>query len=227
MNHAFFHPTKGTWLTSLRENKPLIFVFQDKLCPACFDFQQIVFANPDVSEYLNSNFLPVFLDINESPDLYVRFAEEEFSIHTIHTINGNLLGGCNSLQSAQFLKNLYQYKQLHPQVTDIFQNPFPVKEYIPLIQEEAIRFKEKIDLISEITLSTLISQYDAMYGGWSLQKHKIYPISALNFLLLLYQRSRDEKLYDMLIQTLRATYRGLFDKQPPFMGVPQYPGATR
>jgi uncharacterized protein YyaL (SSP411 family) len=213
MDYSFFHPTKETWFTSLRENKPIVFIFQDKLCPACFEFYKKVIADPNVLEYLYSHFIPIFLDINESPDIYVRYAEEEFDIHTTHSINGNLLGGCNSPDPSQFQKNLIQYKQVSLQALEEYQNPLPVNEVIPLIKEEAAKFKEKIELLSEITLSTLLSQYDSMYGGWLVQKHKIFPASALHFLLLLYQRSREKKLFEMLIQTLRATNRGLFDTQ--------------
>ncbi|MHA2389150.1 MAG: hypothetical protein ACXACW_10570, partial [Candidatus Hodarchaeales archaeon] len=102
---------------------------------------------------------------------------------------------------------------LYPQLQDPYQDVLSLQDFSPLIQEEAKRFHEKIDLISEITLSTLLNTYDSMYGGWAVQKHKIYPSSALDFLLLFHQRSQDEELLKIIIQTLRATYRGLFDKE--------------
>ncbi|PWI48526.1 hypothetical protein CEE45_06480 [Candidatus Heimdallarchaeota archaeon B3_Heim] len=213
MATTFFNPTKDTWMTSFKENKPIVFLFQDKLCPACYSFEQTVLSDPEVQEYLFSNFLPVHLDINRFPDLYERFAGNDFLVHTIQAINGNLLGSCNNLSVSHFLKNLYQYKQISQQIQDPFQDVLTLQDFSPLIQEEAKRFHEKIDLISEITLSTLLGAYDSMYGGWAVQKHKIYPSSALDFLLLFHQRSQDEELLKIIIQTLRATYRGLFDKQ--------------
>ncbi|MHA1978198.1 MAG: hypothetical protein ACW98F_10940 [Candidatus Hodarchaeales archaeon] len=199
-------------MTSFREKKPIVFLFQDKLCPACYSFEQTVLSDSEVQEYLYTNFIPLHIDINRFPDLYERFAGDEFLVHTIQAVNGNLLGSCNSLSVTNFLKNLQQYKKLSPQIQDPFQDILSLQDFSPLIQEEAKRFHEKIDLISEITLSTLLGTYDSMYGGWAVQKHKIYPSSALDFLLLFYQRSQDEELLKIIIQTLRATYRGLFDK---------------
>ncbi|MHA2156162.1 MAG: hypothetical protein ACXABU_12530, partial [Candidatus Hodarchaeales archaeon] len=213
MANTLFHPTKDTWMTSFKENKPIIFLFQDKLCPACYSFEQTVLSDSEVQEYLFTNFIPLYIDINRFPDLYERFAGDEFLVHTIQAINGNLLGSCNNLSVSYFLNNLHQYKQLYPQLQDPYQDVLSLQDFSPLIQEEAKRFHEKIDLISEITLSTLLNTYDSMYGGWAVQKHKIYPSSALDFLLLFHQRSQDEELLKIIIQTLRATYRGLFDKE--------------
>ncbi len=213
MASTLFHPTKETWMRSFRENKPIVFLFQDKLCPACYSFEQTVLSDSEVQELLYSHFIPLNIDINRFPDLYERFAGDEFLVHTIQAVNGNLLGSCNNLSVHYFIKNLQQYKQLYPQLQDPFQDILSLHDFSPLIQEEAKRFHEKIDLISEITLSTLLNTYDSMYGGWAVQKHKIYPSSALDFLLLFHQRSQDEELLKIIIQTLRATHRGLFDKQ--------------
>jgi uncharacterized protein YyaL (SSP411 family) len=52
-----------------------------------------------------------------------------------------------------------------------------------------------------------------MYGGWDLGGIKFHPSAALEFLMLFYHRSRDDNLLDMIIKTLRASYRGLYDKE--------------
>ncbi|MHA2389715.1 MAG: thioredoxin fold domain-containing protein, partial [Candidatus Hodarchaeales archaeon] len=163
MANTLFHPTKDTWMTSFKENKPIIFLFQDKLCPACYSFEQTVLSDSEVQEYLFTNFFPLHIDINRFPDLYERFAGDEFLVHTIQAINGNLLGSCNNLSVSYFLNNLHQYKQLYPQLQDLYQDVLSLQDFSPLIQEEAKRFHEKIDLISEITLSALLNTYDSMY----------------------------------------------------------------
>jgi len=212
MQSSFFLPSKETWLTSLRENKPIIFIFLDKLCPNCYKFEKEVLSGPDVEKYLYKYFIPLFLDIQLHPDLYKRFNEENNILHSTQTVNGNILSTCRNLSPSNFMKNLTQYKHLYPQVTDPFEN-LPLSSDQPiLILEEIQKFQEKTEIISEITLNALLQQYDRMYRGWTVQGQKTYPHTALDFLILFYQRSRDEQLYNIIIQTLRAAYRGLRDK---------------
>jgi hypothetical protein len=172
----------------------------------------MVLEDSAVQKYLFEKFIPLFLDISHNPDLYERFNEDNILLHCSHTVSGNLLGTCSNPSPHNFLKNLTQYKQLSPRVTDPFEETHLSLDKPLLILEEIHRFQEKIGLISEITLSALLNEYDNMYRGWTSHDQKTYPHSALDFLLLFYQRSIDEKLYSMIIQTLRASYRGLHDK---------------
>jgi uncharacterized protein YyaL (SSP411 family) len=213
MANKIFHPTKETWLTSLRENKPLIFIFQDKLCPSCYSFIKSVLSDVEVRKNLYSHFIPIFLDISHHPDLYERYTNEDPLVHTVQGINGTLLGTCQNISPEEFSRNLNQFNQVYPQVIDPFQNMISIQNFTPLIQEEATKFHEKIELISEITLSSLLTNYDAMYGGWLINNRKYYPSEYLDFLMLLFHRSRDEGIFKIIIQTLRATYRGLFDRE--------------
>ncbi len=182
------------------------------MCTSCYEFEQTVLTDPDVQKYLFENFIPLFIDIHLHPDFFERFTEDNLLIHSSQTVDGNLLGACNNPSASNFRRNLTQFKQLSPRVTDPFEG-MPVSLDRPLlILEEVHKFQEKIGMISEITLSALLHEYDNMYRGWIIHDQKAYPHTALNFLMLFYQRSRDEKLFNMIIQTLRASYRGLHDK---------------
>ncbi len=79
---------------------------------------------------------------------------------------GGLLGNCSSISSPQeFLSNLQQLKQLKPRLAD-FSNGFGIQPLNRIILDDAYHFHKKLDLIAEITLSSLIKNYDWMYGGW-------------------------------------------------------------
>jgi hypothetical protein len=119
MRNLFFQPNKQTWETSLRENKPIIFFFQERLCNKCEIFNKIVLTDSEVEKYLYENFIPVFVDINEYPEIYDRYSESIHPVHTIHSVMGGLLGNCLAHSSPkQLLRNLNQLKQLKPRLHD-------------------------------------------------------------------------------------------------------------
>ncbi len=213
MRNTFFQPNKQTWETSLRENKPIIFFFQERLCNQCEIFNQLILTDSEVEKYLYENFIPVFVDINEYPEIYDRYSESIHPFHTIHSVTGGLLGQCSANSSPKtFLRNLIQLKQLKPRLHD-FSEGYGIQTSDKIFLDDSYHFHKKLDLIAEITLSSLRKKYDRMYGGWDLGGIKFHPSSALEFLMLFYHRSRDEYLLDMIVKTLRASYRGLYDKE--------------
>jgi len=207
----FFQPNKETWETALHENKPLILVFQDRLCLQCQLFEQIVISDSEIQRELYSNFIPLFLDINSYPDLYYRYSEAFGPRHTIHSVTGGILGQCSIQSPDYFLKNLLQLKKLKPKFNDPFLDYYGKDSFENLIIEKAERFHQKIDLISEITLTSLLQSVDQIYGGWTTNDMKFHPSNALEFLLLFYHRSRDERLLQMIIDIFSSSYQGLYE----------------
>ncbi len=212
MHSTFFQPNRDTWETSIRENKPIVIIFQDKLCSYCKVFDKLVISDNEVQELLFKYFIPLYLDKNAFPEFYDRYSSTILPIHTVHSITGSLIGKCNDSSPYNLIKNLQQLKHLHPQVFDPFRGFFGNLLNGQTIIENSHNFHKKVDLIAEITLSSLINTYDRMYGGWSINGYKIHPSSSLELLLLFYHRSKDPYLFDMIIKTLRSSYRGLFDK---------------
>ncbi|MHA1967761.1 MAG: hypothetical protein ACW964_08170, partial [Candidatus Hodarchaeales archaeon] len=182
------------------------------LCPQCNIFEKSILFDPEIEKFLFEHFIPMFIDVNEYPDLYDRYSETVFPVHTIHSIMGGLLGDCTSISSPhKFLSSLKQLNLLKPRLTD-FSYGFGIQPQNRIILDDSYHFHKKLDLIAEITLSSLLKRFDRMYGGWDLGGIKFHPSSALEFLLLFYHRSRDEHLLSIIINTLRASFRGLKDR---------------
>ncbi len=211
MHSTFFQPNRETWETSIRENKPIILIFQDKLCSHCKIFDQVAISDKEVQELLFKNFIPLYIDKNIFPEFYDRYSSSNLPVHTVHSSTGGLLGECTDPSSQRLARNLNQLKHLPANVSDPFRGFFGNFINGQIIIENSHNFHKKIDLIAEITLSSLITTYDRMYGGWDINGFKAHPSSALE-LLLFYHRSKDPYLFDMIIKTLRSSHRGLFDK---------------
>lgn len=209
-----FPPDKVTWQTSLRENKPIIFFFHDNLCLNCQIFNEIIMSDPKVQKELRSNFIPIFLDIHKYPEFYDRYYETIGPVHHSCSITGSLIGKCSHSSIQAFLGKLKQIRQLQPRVKDPFLDFYGSQaSFTTTILEESEKFHQKMNLIAEITLSSLLRTYDRIYDGWNLDGVKIHPSKAIELLLLLYHRSRDLQLLNIIMPTLRASYKGLYDKK--------------
>lgn len=209
--NTFFQPNKETWETAIQENKPLILVFQDKLCLKCRLFEDIVISNTEVQKVLYSEFIPLFLDIISYPDIYYRYSDASGPKHTIHSVTGGTLGQCSIKSPDYFLKNLRQLKKTYPKVNDPFLDYYGIDSFKNIIIEETDQFHQKIDLISEITLTSLLQSVDQIYGGWATNDVKYHPNNALEFLLLFYHRSRDVGLLQMILDVFNSSYQGLYE----------------
>ncbi len=215
MDTIFFQPTKENWERSIRENRPIVFIFQDKLCTHCRSFASSMLSNPEVQQVLFSAFIPIFLDVYAYPELVDRYSEMLEPKHPIHSLNGGFLGKCSSSSPKQFLRNLRELKRLQPQVQDHFQDLYGSHSFRTVILDNYQKFHEKLDLIAEISLSSILRRYDRIFGGWNLAVSplKFHPSATLEFLLLLFHRSRDEQLLRIIIHTLNASIKGLQDSK--------------
>ncbi|MFX0172940.1 MAG: hypothetical protein ACFE9L_13585 [Candidatus Hodarchaeota archaeon] len=214
MNINLFQPDKAAWQASIRENKPIIFFFQDNLCLNCQNFHSNVINYPKVQEVLKIEFIPIFLDIHRYPEIYDRYYDAVGSLHHFFSVGGSLLGNCSHSSPQAFIRKLKHLKQFQPKVSD----PFPDLQesqvsYTKTFSEESKIFHQKMNLIAEITLSSLLRSYDRLYDGWNLDGIKNHPSKAIELFLLLYQRSRDLQLLNIIMPTLRASYKGLYDKR--------------
>ncbi len=197
---------------SIQKNLPIICFFYDSLCDSCKSFSKAVLSHPILQELLENDFIPVFLEVNCFPELWLRLIGDSDSYyHQVCSIDGIIFGNCKDSNTELILRNIVYY---HENIASIqIEDKYGKKQYKPLIMDSQNKFHQKIERISEITLSSLLKNYDRMYGGWynghnPIKKH--FP-SSLEYLLLLYQRTRDNPLLQMIVQTLDSSYSGLYD----------------
>ncbi|MFW9779622.1 MAG: thioredoxin family protein [Candidatus Heimdallarchaeota archaeon] len=209
----FFQPTKATWETSRDEDRPIILIFKEELCSTCEAFERDILSVPSIQSVLNTQYIPVQIDVHRFPELYERFADNRGWTHPIHCAShGEFIGYCNEKSPRVILRSLESLKkQLSRDMNPRLELDGQVSYNLPG-RNSAKLDPEIFELIAETTLSFLLERYDKKDGGWKEPggtKHHFS--SAIEFLLLLYHRSRDGSLLNLVLDLYNTTVKGLQD----------------
>ncbi|MFW9853668.1 MAG: thioredoxin family protein [Candidatus Thorarchaeota archaeon] len=209
----FFQPTKATWETSRAEDRPIILIFCEELCSTCETLEQKIFSAPSVQSVLTTQYIPIQIDVHRFPELYERFSDNQGWPHPIHCAShGEFVGYCNEDSPRAILSSLERLKQqLSRDKNPDLEFDGEISLNVPGANSPQLNPKT-FELIAETTLSFLLERYDKKDGGWPEQggtKHHFS--SAIEFLLLLYHRSRDGSLLNLVLELYNTTVKGLQD----------------
>lgn len=180
-----------------------------------------VYTNPAIAEYINQNFIPVRVDNDQRPDINARYNMGGWPTTCFLTPDGDVIYG-----GTYFAPN--QMRQILPQVLDYWQNrrdevsktteattddrPSTTDAQNDGDQSSVVgrQSATATDIISNIA-NLIIRNYDKVNGG--LGGGQKFPMSdAWALLAAVYAQTREERLMDMLAQTLLAMgTRGMYD----------------
>lgn len=119
--HCFYVPSNEiTWVESYdvaqtqaaENNKPMILYFSGKWCSPCRIMKREVWANDEVAETVNAEYVPVMIDVGDpnSANLLKQYGVNAAPITIITDSNGNVLrqrnGGMRREDFLRFLGNL-------------------------------------------------------------------------------------------------------------------------
>jgi len=173
-----------------------------------------VYTNPAIAEYINQNFIPVRVDNDQRPDINARYNMGGWPTTCFLTPDGDVIYG-----GTYFAPN--QMRQILPQVLDYWQNR---RDEVSKVAEETIddgrqttddqssivNRPSSTEIVSNVA-NLIIRNYDKVNGG--LGGGQKFPMSdAWALLAAVYAQTREERLLDMLAQTLLAMgTRGMYD----------------
>jgi hypothetical protein len=76
-----------------KENKPLLLVFYKPNAPMYTEAVNNTYNNPKVKEYVESNFVPILINVVDRPDLAKKFKIDYYPTHYVkHPNSDNLFG---------------------------------------------------------------------------------------------------------------------------------------
>jgi hypothetical protein len=76
-----------------KENKPLLLVFYKPNAPMYTDAANNTYNNPQVKKYVESNFVPILINVVERPDLAKKFKIDYYPTHYVKYPNSDRLCG--------------------------------------------------------------------------------------------------------------------------------------
>jgi uncharacterized protein len=187
-----------------QQDKPILLTLTATWCHWCHVLEQTSYAEAQVIRLVNSQFIPIRVDVDRRPDLASRYNQGGFPSVAILDEHGRLLDGRVYVPPDEMVQWLEQVRRQYPQHQRTGTPQRLVSTHAPLVGAERAP--------AERILSRLQETYDQSYGGFGLEP-KQPPWEALTFLLALYSRSGDGAVVHMVRTTLDHLRVGLYDQK--------------
>lgn len=95
---------------AIKNNKPLMIMYSTSTCPECNYMKKKVFKNEEIITYINKNFIPVIMDINEDkkelPYSFIGIPTFYFSNATQMNLIKKSIGGMREKEFLNLLKSV-------------------------------------------------------------------------------------------------------------------------
>jgi uncharacterized protein YyaL (SSP411 family) len=195
-----------------RDDKPILLSISAVWCHWCHVMDETSYSDPAVIAQINERFIPVRVDNDRRPDVNARYNQGGWPTTAFLTPEGALLAGATYLPPEQMRSALEQisefYKtnrtQIEQRATELRGNRRSY-ELSPASDLRESMIARIIEEISDI--------YDPEYGGFG-NAPKFPMIDVLDFLLQEYRVTGEQRLYDMVAESMLAmSTGGMYDHQ--------------
>ena len=181
------------------EGKPVLLTLGATWCHWCHVMDQRAYADPRVIDLVNSGFIPVRVDVDQRPDISLRYNQGGYPSVAFLTGAGEFLAGRPYTPPDEMVALLEQVSRgesvTHTQSSlESGNSPASNAEAAPV----------------DRVLARLAELYDNRFGGFGLEP-KQPPWEALRCLMPRYSLSGDRTLLAMVENTLQGMWQGIYD----------------
>lgn len=202
---------------SARETgRPVILFVKASWCRWCRELERDVLADPRVEELLEKRFVGIMVDKDRRPDIDARYSKGGWPTLAYLDDAGELLAQDTYLEVEPLCARLEL-------VSDYYvQNREAIRVRIREIEEQhcseqtppsaggladqARRARLSLELVDTIA-ETVLESSDPVYGGWGSQ-HKFPHPEAIDFALIRWSQTGDQRMYSLVTRTLRHMQEG-------------------
>ena len=189
------------------ENKPLLLTLTATWCHWCHVMDQTSYSDRRVIDLVNERFVPVRVDVDQRPDISLRYNQGGFPSIALLDSQARLITGRVYTPPDEMAQLLEQVSGGYAGSADTVEVSFD-NAAIPASGAPA---EGSPSVTADLVLAKLRELYDADFGGFGAEP-KQPPWEALGLLGALYSRSGDKTLLDMVKATLDGMYDGLCDR---------------
>ncbi len=192
-----------------QERKPVLLTLTATWCHWCHVMDQTSYSDPRIVALINSDFIPVRVDVDQRPDISRRYNQGGFPSVAILNSEGDLLAGRVYTPPEEMLGLLEGVVASYPasgQVTLHGRTAEPQTEQPQRPQPETGESPDSR------VLQRLEEIYDFDFGGFG-SEPKQPPWEGLRFLLALHSRTGGKSYLKMAVDSLDGMITGLYDSK--------------
>ena len=189
------------------ESKPVLLTLTATWCHWCHVMDQTSYSDRRVIDMVNERFVPVRVDVDQRPDISLRYNQGGFPSIALLDSQARLITGRVYTPPDEMAQLLEQVSSRYAGSADMVETSFD-SATVPASSAPA---DGGPGAMADLVLDKLRELYDADFGGFGLEP-KQPPWEALGLLAARYSRSGDKTLLDMVKATLDGMYDGLCDR---------------
>ena len=187
--------------TARSEGKPVLLTLGATWCHWCHVMDETSYSDERVIGLINSRFVPVRVDVDQRPDISLRYNQGGYPSIALLSGSGEFLAGKPYTPPDEMVVLLEQVSsgEFPPQgEAGTGRSPSPGRESGNASVEEV-----------QVRLSDL---YDEQFGGFGVEP-KQPPWEALQFLIARYGLTGDRRVLGMVESTLQGMWHGIYDSK--------------
>ena len=179
------------------EEKPVLLTLGATWCHWCHVMDETAYADPRVVELVNSRFIPVRVDVDQRPDIALRYNQGTYPSVAFLTASGEFLAGRPYTPADEMAALLERISS---------------GEFVAENGRRAESVSKAGAASVEAALERLVELYDEEFGGFGVEP-KQPPWEALHFLTARYGLTGDRTMLGMVEKTLQGMWDGIYDRK--------------
>ena len=186
---------------SKSEDKPVLLTLGATWCHWCHVMDETAYSDRRVIELVNSRFIPVRVDVDQRPDISLRYNQGTYPSVAFLTPDGELVAGLPYTPADEMVAVLEQ----------ISSGEFVEERSRPPTTVGSTTDEGNTASVDAV-LDQLQDLYDDEFGGFGLEP-KQPPWEALQFLAARYELTGDRARLAMVESTLQGMWHGIYDRK--------------
>ena len=185
---------------SRSEDKPVLLTLGATWCHWCHVMDENAYSDPRVIELINSRFIPVRVDVDQRPDISLRYNQGTYPSVAFLTPDGEFLAGRPYTPPDEMAAVLEQISS--GEIVEEASRPSTTAA--PTDHANAASVKSVHERLQDL--------YDEEFGGFGAEP-KQPPWEALEFLAARHGLTGDRAMLGMVETTLRGMWHGIYDRK--------------
>ncbi len=183
------------------EDKPVLLTLGATWCHWCHVMDEIAYSDPRVIDLANSRFIPVRVDVDQRPDISLRYNQGTYPSVAVLTPDGDLLAGRPYTPADEMAALLGQIS------SGVYA---PETEQTPRSAEPPTHAYSRAS-VNDV-LARLHQLYDGEFGGFG-REPKQPPWEVLRFLTAHHSLTGKPVFLEMVEATLQSMWHGIYDRK--------------